>query len=195
MRGAALLLVMATGLAGCGKAPPPPPEPNPPTIQAPPPHGDTSVPVASGNTPAAADIAAAAALNAGFDPARDPARDLETAKVEAQRGNKRIVLEIGAQDCMPCGALDALIAGDTEIRQFRDANYVWMKVNATVQNPNAAFLAAFPPVPSPPHLLVLAADGTLLASQPGTALQDGADFDRDKLLEWLKAWTVGTAPP
>ena len=46
---------------------------------------DPDQPVASGNTPAAADIAAIAALNASFDPQRDPADDLDTAKVEAQR--------------------------------------------------------------------------------------------------------------
>ena len=39
---------------------------------------DPDQPVASGNTPAAADIAAIAALSARFDPQRDPAADLDT---------------------------------------------------------------------------------------------------------------------
>lgn len=56
--------------------------------------------MASGNTPVAADIAAIAGLGAQFDPARDPADDLATAKVEAQRGKKRILLEIGNAACL-----------------------------------------------------------------------------------------------
>jgi hypothetical protein len=62
--------------------------------------------VASGNTPVAADIAAIAGLGAQFDPARDPADDLATAKVEAQRGKKRILLEVGNAACERCRALD-----------------------------------------------------------------------------------------
>ena len=50
----------------------------------------------------AADVAAVAGLNAQFDPARDPVADLATAKVEAQRGGKRIVLDVGGEWCSWC---------------------------------------------------------------------------------------------
>jgi hypothetical protein len=63
---------------------------------------DTSQPVASGNTPAAADIAAMAALKRTLRPARDPVDDLDTAKVEAQRAGKRIVLDVGGEWCSWC---------------------------------------------------------------------------------------------
>ena len=93
--GVSLLLVAMLG--GCSQPPAPPAEKVQPldTSEQKAPVADTSQPVASGNTPAAADIAAVAALNAQFDPARNPVADLETAKVEAQRGGKRIVLDVG----------------------------------------------------------------------------------------------------
>lgn len=153
--------------------------------------GDTSEPVVSGNTPAAADIAAIAALNARFDPARDPAADLEMAKVEAQRGSKRIVLDVGGEGCARCHVLDDFIGGDAQIRSFRDANYVWMKVDFSGDNGNAAFLSRFPGIEGYPHLLVLDAEGGLLHSQRSGELEKGQGYDRAKFFAFLRHW----APP
>ncbi|MGH8044129.1 MAG: thioredoxin family protein, partial [Stenotrophomonas sp.] len=135
-------IVLAGLLAACSPSAPTaaPAQPLDTTEQKPP-VADPGQPVASGNTPAAADVAAVAGLNAQFDPARDPVADLATAKVEAQRGGKRIVLDVGGEWCSWCHLLDAFIEGDAEIRSFRDANYVWMKVNYSEDNENAAFLA------------------------------------------------------
>lgn len=152
---------------------------------------DTTQPVVSGNTPAAADVAAAAGLRAAFDPARDPAKDLETAIVEAARGGKRILLEVGDAHCERCEALDTLLEGDAPLRQKRDAGYIWVKVNQDSDNPNSEFLSKFPPPESRPHLYVLDAAGTLLHSQSLPAKDSDPTTDRDWILDWLAQW----APP
>ena len=188
----ALVLSLAAVLAACSQekpAPEPEPAPNPPSMKAntsakP----DTSRPVASGNTPTAADIAAVAGLNASFDPLRDPARDLETAKVEAQRGGKRILLDVGGEWCSWCHILDKLVEGDAEIRSSRDANFVWMKVNYSEENQNKAFLSPYPEIKGYPHLFVLDADGKLLHSQFTGDLEKGKGYDRRKVLAFLKEW-------
>ncbi len=188
----ALVLSLAAVLAACSQekaAPEPEPAPNPPSMKAntsakP----DTSRPVASGNTPTAADIAAVAGLNASFDPLRDPARDLETAKVEAQRGGKRILLDVGGEWCSWCHILDKLVEGDAEIRSFRDANFVWMKVNYSEENQNKAFLSPYPEIKGYPHLFVLDAEGKLLHSQFTGDLEKGKGYDRRKVLAFLKEW-------
>ena len=186
--GVSLLLVAMLG--GCSQPPAPPAEKVQPldTSEQKAPVADTSQPVASGNTPAAADIAAVAALNAQFDPARDPVADLETAKVEARRGGKRIVLDVGGEWCSWCHLLDAFVAGDAEIRSFRDANYVWMKVNYSEDNENAAFLSRFPAITAYPHLFVLDAEGQLLHSQFTGELEKGKGYDRAKFFAFMKAW-------
>ncbi len=155
------------------------------------PVADPSQPVASGNTPTAADIAAVAGLNARFDPSRNPADDLETAMVEAQRGGKRIVVHVGSEGCEPCAALDGVIAGDADIRRLRDANYVWIKVNASPENDNAGFLAAYPEVTGQPQLFVLDARGELLHSQAAGELDAGSGIDRARVKAFLEQW----APP
>ena len=186
-----IALLSAFALTACSQQKPAA-EPNPPSMKAnAPAEPDTSRRVASGNTPTAADIAAVAALNASFDPKRDPASDLEMAQVEAQRGGKRVLLDVGGEWCSWCHILDKFVEGDAEIRSFRDANYVWMKVNYSEENENQAFLSKYPEIKGYPHLFVLDADGKLLHSQFTGELEKGKGYDRDKFFAFLKAW----APP
>ena len=185
-------LVFALAVAGCNQPPPPVDNVQPlDTSEQKAPVADTSQPVSSGNTPTAADIAAVAALNAQFDPARNPVADLETAKVEAQRGGKRIILDVGGEWCSWCHLLDAFMEGDSEIRRFRDGNYVWMKVNFSEENENTAFLSGYPEIKGYPHLFVLDAEGKLLHSQFTGDLEKGKGYDREKFFAFLKQW----APP
>ena len=77
----------------------------------------------------------------------------------------------------------------------RDAGFVWVKVNADAGNPNAAFLAAYPPFTTEPHLVVLDAAGTLLHAQPGIAFTQGDEADREALLAFLRRWSPDGAAP
>ncbi|AAF84298.1 hypothetical protein XF_1489 [Xylella fastidiosa 9a5c] len=147
---------------------------------------DPTQPVTSGNTPTAADIAAVAALNAEFDPGRDPVADLATAKVEAKRGGKQIILSIGSKRCSWCRVLDEFINGDSEIRSFRDAHFIWMKVNVSDENKNEVFLARFPKVKNYPHLFVLDADAKLLNSRFTADFEKGHSYDRRKFFAFLR---------
>ena len=189
--GAVVVLACAALIGACSQPPPSTAEPTQPLDTRPtePPVADPSEPVASGNTPLAADIAAIAGLGALFDPSRDPAADLETAKVEAQRGKKRILLEIGNAACTRCHALDETVEGDGELRRFRDAHYVWMKVNVSDEQPNSAFFSQFPAMERDyPYLLVLDADGGLLVSQGTGALRSGEAFQPARVGAFLKQW-------
>ena len=187
-----LPLFLAVLLAGCSQPPAPPAEKVQPldTSEQKAPVADPSQPVASGNTPAAADIAAVAALNAQFDPARDPVADLETAKVEARRGGKRILLDVGGEWCSWCHVLDRFFASHADLDALRDARYVWLKVNYSKENDNRAFLSRWPKVAGFPHLFVLGADGTLLHSQDTGALEQGKSYDPAKMRAFLERWSA-----
>jgi thiol:disulfide interchange protein len=163
-----------------------------------PPVAGSGQPVVPGATPAAADVAAVAALNAQFDPGRDPVADLATAKAEAQRSGKRIVLDVGGEWCSWCHLLDAFIEGDAEIRSVRDANFVWMKVNYSEDNENAAFLSQFPQIKGYPHLFVLDAEGKLLHSQFTGELEadkgQPKGYNRERFLAFIREWAPPQAP-
>lgn len=192
-------LILAGLLAACSPSAPTagPAQPLDTTEQKSP-VADSGTPVVSGNTPAAADVAAVAGLNARFDPGRDPVADLATAKVEAKRGGKRIVLDVGGEWCSWCHLLDAFIEGDAEIRSFRDAHYVWMKVNYSEDNENAAFLSQFPSIKGYPHLFVLDADGTLLHSQFTGELEadegQPKGYNRERFFAFMQEWAPPKAP-
>ena len=136
---------------------------------------------------------AVAALNASFDPARDPSADLRIAMAEARRSGRRIVLDVGGEWCVWCHRMDKFIAEDAQLSALRDASYVWMKVNYSEDNENAAFLAQYPEVKGYPHLFVLDADGKLLHSQFTGALEADKSYDRAKFLAFLEAWLPKTS--
>lgn len=171
--GTAVVVVCAALIGACSQSQPPAAaEPTQPLDTRPtePPVADPSEPVASGNTPVAADIAA-------------------IATVEAQRGKKRILLEVGNAACERCRALDDVVEGNGDLRRFRDAHYVWVKVNASDEQPNSAFLAQFPVMERDyPHLLVLDADGGLLVSQATAELRKGEAFQPARVDAFLKQW-------
>lgn len=192
--------MLVFGLLGACGAQEPAPPPGPPlpvdTTPQKPPVADTREPVVSGNTPAAADIAAIAALGAAFDPNRSAANDLETAKVEAKRGGRRIVLELGDAACGECAALDERIEGEAPLRHLRDAGFVWVKVDRSAPA-NAPFLAGYPgsAEAQAPHLLVLDADGQVLHAQAGMDLLRNGKADRRRIKAFLEAWAPPVAAP
>jgi hypothetical protein len=197
MSGPVALLALCLSACGGQEAPVAsgPPRPVDTTPQKPA-VADTSAPVASGNTPAAADIAAIAALGAAFDPARDAGNDLETAKVEAKRGGKRIVLELGDAACAECAALDERIEGEAPLRRLRDAGFVWVKVDRSAPG-NAGFLAGYPDsagAPAP-QLLVLDADGQVLHAQSGADLLRNGKPDRRRIRGFMEQWAPPPATP
>lgn len=161
-----------------------------------PPAADARVPVTSGDTAPAADIAALAALRAGFDPARDPAADLATARLEAARGGRRIVLEFGQAGCRACEALSAHIEGELALRRLRDAGLVWVKVDRGAPD-NAGFVAGYPGADRAPapYLLVLDADGQVLHAQDGRALLRDGRPDGDRVRGFLEQWASPPATP
>jgi len=179
--GSAVTMILPGLLAACT------PSSAPPAVPAPSP--GTSAAAASEQTPAAADVGA---LNGRFDPARDPAADLAMAQAEAGRTGKRIMLDVGGEWCSWCHLLDAFIEGDSEIRSLRDTKYVWVKVNYSEDNENAAFLSQYPAIRGYPHLFVLDADGKLLHSQFTGELEadkgQSKGYNRARFLAFLQAW-------
>ena len=155
---------------------------------------DPSQPDSSGNTPTAADIAAISALNAQFDPVRNPFSDLQTAKIEAQRGGRQIILEVGGRWCDVCAQFDDHITSNPRLRSFRDAHFVWVKINYSDENPNRPFLAQWPILRGFPHLFVLDAQGHLLTSQPMSAFMVQQGIDRRAVSTFLQRWGQHALP-
>jgi thiol:disulfide interchange protein len=123
-----------------------------------------------------------------FDPARDPAHDLETALRIARAARRNVLVEVGGDWSAPCRAFSRFVASNDDLRKVLDKNYVWLKVNFSKENENAAFLRRFPAVNGYPHFFVLDAAGKLLHSQGGEAFQTNDDFDPAALRAFFVKW-------
>ena len=69
------------------------------------------------------------ALPLDFDPARDPAKDLEVALRIARAAGRRVIVDVGGEWCSWCHIMDRFFAANPDLKRYRDANYVWLKVN------------------------------------------------------------------
>ena len=130
---------------------------------------------------------------ARFDPARDAAQDLMTAKEIAQREGKHVLLDVGGKWCVWCRYMDRFFEETTELKALRDKNYVVLKVNFSPENENKEFLGPYPKIQGYPHLFVLDAQGKLLVSQETGSLEltKARGYDIKKMRAFLVKWGPG----
>src|SRR5436190_24056057 len=87
-------------------------------------------------------ITAAVAVHAadlkpvGYDPKRDPAKDLPVIVAQATRANRHIILEVGGEWCSWCHTLQNFIDNDPELKALWTGKYLTLKVNYSPENEN-----------------------------------------------------------
>jgi len=121
-----------------------------------------------------------------FDARRDAVKDVAAAVALASAQGKRVLVDVGGEWCPWCHVMDRFFTAHADARQLRDEGYVFVKVNYSPANRNEQLLAQWPKAPGYPHLFVLDGKGQLLHSQPGAELEGGKDFDREKMLAFLR---------
>jgi thiol:disulfide interchange protein len=120
-----------------------------------------------------------------FDPGRDAAKDVAAAVALAAGSGRHVLVDVGGEWCSWCHVMDRFFEGNAELTKLRDRNYVWVKVNWSKENPNAALLSRWPKVRGYPHLFVLDARGELLHSQDTGELEAGKSYDVAKFTAFL----------
>ena len=123
-----------------------------------------------------------------FDPSRNPAEDVKEAAIEAQRTNKRIILDVGGDWCIWCHRLDDFIKKNEEINNFLHKNFILVKINFSKENKNEEFLSKYPEIPGYPHFFVLEKNGELLHSQNTGELEQDKGYSKEKIMTFLKKW-------
>lgn len=121
-----------------------------------------------------------------FDPRRDASADIRAAVAAAGREGKLVLLEVGGTWCPYCKILDRFFDEQSEIADLRRRNYVFVKVNFSAENQNAATLSKYPLVRGFPHFFVLDAKGALLRSQRVATLGTNTGYSPERFRAFLQ---------
>lgn len=127
---------------------------------------------------------------------------IQTALQEAKAGNKRVLLDFGANWCPWCHALHRLFTTDDRVRGRLAADYVVVMIDVNQRHGaarNAAVNAQYgnPIKAGLPVLVVLDDDGHRLVTQETGALEQGGGVeahDPAKVLAFLRKWAPQPAP-
>lgn len=127
-----------------------------------------------------------------YDPARNASQDIKEAVAEAQRTNRRVLVEVGGEWCIWCHHMDDFFTNHPDMLALRDKNFLLVKVNFSEENKNEEALSQYPKVAGYPHLFVLDNVGNLLHSQDTGDLEEGKGYNLEKFKAFLTDWA--TAP-
>ena len=127
-----------------------------------------------------------------YDPKRNASDDLKAAVAEAQRTGKRILLQVGGDWCVWCHKMDAFYQDHPELLALRKQNYIFVKINFSLDNRNEEFLSHYPKIEGAPHIFILDQKGNLLRSEDTGELELGKSYDLNKFLAFLKQFSPPT---
>ncbi len=123
-----------------------------------------------------------------YDPARDAAKDIQQAVAEAGRTHRNVLMEIGGNWCSWCRYFEEFYANHSDLREFRDKNYVLVRVNFSEENKNEAVIGKYGKVTGYPHIFILDSDGKLLHSEDTSELEQGRGYSELAMKTFLEKW-------
>jgi len=130
-----------------------------------------------------------------FNPASDPAKDLQAAMQQAQAEHKNILMDVGGNWCGWCLVLDKTLHEDPELSALLEKNYVVVYVNFSKENENTKFLRKYPEPKGYPSWYVLSPEGKLLKAENDTSeLETNHKLDQGYNKEALKRFLEKYAP-
>ncbi len=130
-----------------------------------------------------------------YDVKADAAPQIAVALATAQREQKRVLLQFGANWCIWCHRLHALMHDNADLRTALQRDFVLVLVDVDKlpdgTKHNAATNAKYGDAAALglPALVVLDSDGKLLTKQETGALEDGKGHSPAKVLAFLGEWS------
>ena len=136
-----------------------------------------------------------------YHPDSNVVNEFANAVMSAMSQNKNVLLQIGGNWCKWCKVFHKFTTTDLEIDSTMNANFVVLHVNYSKENKNLPFLETleFPQRFGFPVFVVVNSQGQRIHTQSSWYLEDGnkekPGYDRDKVLAFLKDWSVAAMDP
>ena len=124
----------------------------------------------------------------------DARAEIKAALEKAKADNKNVLLQIGGNWCPWCVKLHGMETTDMQIDSLLNANYVKVMVNVPREkdkrDPELMASLGNPQRFGFPVLVVLNQEGERIHTQDSWYLEQDKSYDRDKLMHFLKMWSV-----
>jgi len=132
-----------------------------------------------------------------YNPDSDAKSDIKAAVAQAKAENKNVLLQIGGNWCPWCVKLHAFMSEDFQVDSILQADYVRVMVNYSKENKNEATMAELgnPQRFGFPVLVVLDQKGERIHTQDSWFLEKEKSYDKEKLVHFLKMWSVAAVNP
>ena len=132
-----------------------------------------------------------------YNPDADAKSDIKAAVAQAKAENKNVLLQIGGNWCPWCVKLHAFMNEDFQVDSILQADYVRVMVNYSKENKNEAIMAELgnPQRFGFPVLVVLDQKGERIHTQDSWFLEKEKSYDKEKLVHFLKMWSVAAVNP
>lgn len=122
----------------------------------------------------------------------DPMTQIDEALQKAKQTGRFVVCQVGGNWCPWCLKFADFISKDVDIKALIDANYEYIHVNyprrgdaeALKNRLHNAGRFGFP------VFVVMSADGKVIHIQDSSFLEEGQGYDKDKVIRFLKNWTM-----
>ena len=122
----------------------------------------------------------------GYDPKADPTPALATARAEAARSGKSVLVIAGGDWCRWCHVLDRFLAQNDDVKAELDDTFVTLKVYYGDENTNDAFFAQLPEAEGYPHFWVVTPGGNRRSVGTATLESGDDDYDKDLFLAFVR---------
>ena len=123
-----------------------------------------------------------------FDRSADATRNIDTALQTANRENKRVVVEFGANACGSCNQLHSVFTQDTELAAFFQKAFVLVPVDIDANQKLVAQYVSDGPRRRNPFLALLDKNGNMLKQRRTEEFEVGSKLDLGKVKAFLRQW-------
>ncbi|MCK7559314.1 thioredoxin family protein [Chitinophaga sedimenti] len=130
-------------------------------------------------------------LDSIYNPTANAEAELGAAIKKAAAEKKHVLVQVGGNWCIWCKRLYKYVEDSTDLRTYRDANYVVYHLNYSKENQNLPLLAKYgnPQRFGFPVLLVLDGQGKLLHIQDSGLLESADSYDKRKIMGFFRNWS------
>jgi thioredoxin-related protein len=132
-----------------------------------------------------------------YDPALDGMKQIRDAAALAKKANKHVLIQYGGNWCGWCIKFDGFCKADTSIMKIINDNYIPVKLNYSPENKNEASneYLGNPTRFGFPVFIIVDGSGKVLHIQDSGLLEEGAGYDKKKVVGFFRNWTASAIKP